>query len=153
MYLKAYAIFFSLDVTTICGDSCPLECDSVTYNLFTNEAEYPSKVYANSLVNNPIMKAKFTSNPSDLNYDTLQRTMLQVSVFYGHLGYQYYEEAAKMEVSDLVAYIGGTLGLFLGMSFLSFVEILDCLLQIWFYRKEMKDKARNKNSVSPGLNI
>lgn len=115
----------------------------MTYNLFTNEAQYPSKVYVNSLVNNPIMKAKFASNPSDLNYDTLQRTMLQVSVFYGHLGYQYYEEAAKMEVSDLVAYIGGTLGLFLGMSFLSFVEILDVFLQICFYRKP---PASDRNS-------
>lgn len=71
--------------------------------------------------------------------------MIQISVFYSALGYEQYQEQAKMEVIDLVSNIGGTLGLFLGMSFLSFVEILDVFLQICFVRIP---KLAKSNSIS-----
>lgn len=132
-------------MNAICGKECPLECESIDYNLAMNQAEYPAKVYANLLMNNPKIQAKYASNPSDLSYDSLKRNMAQVSVYYGDLGYQKYEESEKTSLSDLVAIIGGTLGLFLGMSFLSFIEIADVVLQIFFLRYS----KNNHNTVSP----
>lgn len=57
-------------------------------------------------------------------------------VYYKDLGYQQYDEVEKTTLPDLAANIGGLLGLFLGMSFLSFVELFDILLQIFLYKKK-----------------
>lgn len=97
-------------------------------------------------MNNPKIQAKYASNPSNMNYDSLKRNMVQIAVYYGDLGYQQYQELEKMSLGDLISGIGGTLGLFLGMSFLSFVEIFDVMLQIFFY---LISKDSDSNSVSP----
>lgn len=68
---------------------------------------------------------------SELTYDSLKRNMVQMTFFYGDLGYNEYDEVPSMNWIDLVSNIGGTLGLFLGMSFLSFVEIIDIIMQIF----------------------
>jgi len=53
------------------------------------------------------------------------------------------EELEKMNFFDLVSGVGGTLGLFMGISFLSFFEILDILIEIMFVFFEFS-KRRNK---------
>lgn len=140
-----------MDVPEICGHECPLECDSVTYNLYTSQADYPSRVYANSLMNNSLIQSKFADNPSELTYENLKRTMVQLSIFYGNLGYQKFEELPNMTLADLVSNVGGTLGLFLGMSFLSFVEIIDILLQIAIHK--IKQRNLTDKTVPIGENI
>ena len=93
---------------------------------------------------NPKIRAKYASDLSKLDYDSLKRNLVQIWVGYRELGYDNYVEIAKTEVIDLVSNIGGTLGLFLGMSFLSVAEILDILLQVLFYnRNVMTNKISN----------
>ena len=54
------------------------------------------------------------------------------------------EESEKMSDIDFIANIGGTLGLFLGVSFLSFFEIMEIFLQIIFILFEnSKNKVLN----------
>ena len=103
--------------------------------MYTSANDYPSKAYSKMLMQNPVIQAKYASNPSDLTYDSLKKNLVQISVYYGDLGYQQFDEMEKMSISDLISNIGGTLGLFLGMSFLSFMEIIDVLLQIIFYKR------------------
>lgn len=145
-FLKRYVEFFSEDVPPSCRDKCPLECESITYDLSTSSSEYPSPIYGDILKDNPIIQAKFSGNLSQITYESLKRNMVQISVFYGDLGYDQYEEQAKMDITDLVSNIGGTLGLFLGMSFLSFVEFIDILLQIFLYKKT---QSTTINVISP----
>ena len=132
--------YFSNNVQTLCGDRCPLECDSIDYNMYTSYSDFPSDAYANSLMQNPKIQAKYASNLSDLTYDSLKRNMALVSVYYSDLGYQKYEELENMSLGDLISGFGGTLGLFLGMSFLSFIEIVDVILQIILYKKPTDNK-------------
>ena len=133
--------FYDPGIPQNCHDQCPLECDSINYELRTSSADYPSVVYANTLMDNPNIQAKYAANLSQMSYESLRRSMVQISVYYNNLGYDQYEEIAKMEVIDLVSNIGGTLGLFLGMSFLSFVEFLDIILQICFIKKPKATKV------------
>lgn len=120
-----------MDVQSMCGDLCPLECDRVTYNIYMNAAEYPSPIYASSLMANPKIREKYAQNMSELTYESLKRNMIQIAVYYGDLSFEKFDEVEYMGVTDLVSNIGGTLGLFLGMSFLSFIEILDIFLQMF----------------------
>lgn len=92
--------------------------------------------------------SKLTTNAlSKLTYESLKRNLVEFSVFYGDLGYVQYEEVEDVGWLDLVSNVGGTLGLFIGMSFLSFVEILDIILQIILHKK--KSPLVTQTKVAP----
>lgn len=137
-----------MNVKSICNVECPLECDSVKYNSIMSHADYPSRVYASLLANNTKIIERYSSssnarnNLSNVTYEFLKEHMLELSVFYGELGYEKYEESPKMGPVDIVSSIGGTLGLFLGMSFLSFVELIDIIIRICCYKCRMRRKDR-----------
>ena len=105
------------------------------FDLYTTSLDYPSIRYTNSLINNPKIRAKYASNISELTHESLKRNLVQISVYYADLGYSQFDEVASMTWIDLTSSIGGTLGLFLGMSFLSFMEFFDIFLQIIFYKR------------------
>lgn len=53
-----------------------------------------------------------------------------------------------MDFIDLIANIGGNLGLFIGVSFLSFAEIIELILEIFFYYVEKRNNSTEKNSIN-----
>lgn len=60
-----------------------------------------------------------------MTYDNVKQSMVSLNINYADMSYVYIEQSAKMEIIDLISGIGGVLGLFLGMSFLSFFEFFD----------------------------
>lgn len=125
-----FANFYSQDVKSICGDECPLECNKAVYSITTSFVEYPSKSYARILRQNKKIQAFFDGNLTAMTDEALKKSLLQLNVYYAELSYEVYSESQKTSLVDLVSGIGGTLGLFLGMSFLSFVEFIDLIVQI-----------------------
>lgn len=126
-----YSLFYSQDPAQVCGDQCPLECDSVAYHVSTAYSDYPTTAYAEYLKNNPIFRARFPNN-TQISYESIKKNVLSLGVFYGTISYQKYSELKKTSLIDLVSNIGGTMGLFIGISFLSFVELVDVFLLILF---------------------
>jgi hypothetical protein len=145
---QAYFYFFSHDVKKVCQNECPLECNSVDYATSVSYASYPSKVYGSILAKNPQLQAKFISgsNASAIDFNDLKETLVAFNVYYDDLSYKSFIELEKTSLVDLVASIGGTLGLFLGMSFLSFVELIDLLFLIGLTLVEFKCKHSSKIS-------
>ena len=72
------------------------------------------------------------SASTTLTYEMVKKTTAMVNVFYGSLDYTLVEESASLTFDMLVANIGGNLGLFTGMSLLSFVELIELILSILF---------------------
>jgi hypothetical protein len=67
----------------------------------------------------------------DYNYKTKYETnYLSVFIYYSELKETVMREYPKYLVQDLIANFGGQLGVFLGASFLSFVEILELMIEI-----------------------
>lgn len=130
--------FFSGDLTEMCDNSCPLECDSVTYTTSVSSVRYPSNMHAKRLIQNDWLKFKIGNE--NLTIDELRSNILSLNVHYSSLSYQSFTEYPKTQLVDLISNIGGTLGLFLGVSFLSFIEILDlaaCLAFNFHYRTNL----------------
>lgn len=124
-----YQAFFNGNLNELCSNQCPPECDSVFYIPSVSASQYPSKVYGSYLLKNPKIISKF-KNRTNLTLQDLKDNMIYLSVFYQELNYRTFYEVSKMEIIDLVSNVGGTLGLFLGMSFLSFIEIVDLIFNI-----------------------
>jgi hypothetical protein len=104
-----------------CSKYCPLECDSMKYIINTYNEQFP-------LTGNISKKVNF---PAEYNtYEEIKKHYIEIFVYYNDLKYTVISEEPKAELFNFVSNIGGILGLFLGISFLSFIEILEILFEI-----------------------
>ena len=98
----------SLEFNTICEEQCPKECSTTKFDV---------------LLNNPDIG-------SNLN-DTVE-----FHIWYLDLSYTEIRQTPKMSGYSLLNEIGGALGLFVGITFLSLFEFLEFLVEIFliFYK-------------------
>jgi hypothetical protein len=88
----------------------PLECDTIQYSLSTSSSTFPSQGYFTRLINNSVIQKQYNYNTSAITLESVRANVLGVSIYYSSLSYTKISEDAKMEPSDLVGAIGGTLG-------------------------------------------
>jgi len=70
-----------------------------------------------------------------LNFNTfeeIKKHFIGIYVYYNDFKYTLISEEPKTELFNFISNIGGILGLFLGISFLSFIEIFEILFEIVF---------------------
>ena len=108
----------------ICEPFCPEECNSTSYLMAASFSNYPAKSYAENylLLNNTKKIYK--------NYQELKNNVLALNIYFSDLSFTLIGQQAKMVFLDLISNIGGLLGLFVGMSFLSLVEVLQVFIEI-----------------------
>jgi len=128
-FVITWQSFISNDyINKNCIQYCPLECNSINYQITTTFSNYPTKNYAlNSLMTNPMITSKFSNET--LTYDLIKQSVLSLNVYYDQLSYTKISKEAKLNLVDLISGIGGLLGLFLGMSFLSFAEFIEMIIE------------------------
>ena len=94
-----------------CLALCPLECDSIEFDLFLSSSNYPSKKY-------------YTLNYADykgMTFEEVKQNSLALRIYYPYLRYTRISESPKTSTVALFSNIGGLLGLFAGNEFLFFV--------------------------------
>lgn len=116
-------------VSEVCSPSCPLECDSIAYEVSNSFSKFPNVIYASELKRHPKIKSKFPHG-YNITYIDLKDTVIAFNVFYKDLKYTEITQTAKTNIEDLLSDLGGLLGLFIGASFLSFAEIIELLCMI-----------------------
>jgi hypothetical protein len=109
-----------------CSEYCPLECDRISY-LITPYSEQISSANGN------ISKTPKSNYFSEFNtYEEVKKSFIGIRIYYNELKYTLISEEPKTELLDFISNIGGILGLFLGISFLSFIEIFEIIFEIVF---------------------
>jgi len=90
---------------------------------------FPSYFYGEYLFENNI---NFNRSNLSKKFDlkSVQRSVSKINIYYIKIGHEVLEESASMTVVDLLASLGGMLGLFLGMSILTFVVGAEFLIEI-----------------------
>ena len=102
---EAYGIYKQRQnsyVINFCMPSCPLECQSIDFQV--------------------------TPSFSQLAMNTT--SIAKVNIFYESLSYLEISETEAMNAIDLISGIGGIMGLFMGVSFMSAFEFLEMLFKI-----------------------
>jgi len=61
----------------------------------------------------------------------------QFHIYYEDLKYTYISQEAKIEFIGLISNIGGSLSLFVGISFISFLELFELLAEIVYFHFEL----------------
>ena len=122
-----------------CG--CPTPCKSTTYDYHVSYSEFPN--------NHLISKTNFTSNYKDIlpsiregldnqsyvdfeqNLKThLSDNLIYLDIYFDDMKVTKVEQNIADNISSLISDLGGQLGLWLGISILTVVEIIYCLCVI-----------------------
>jgi hypothetical protein len=140
---KAYAKFFEENLNDLCLDDCPTECDSIEFSIDVMTSKFPSQAYAFELMNNSRIKSNYPPG-YNITLDDLRESMVQFSVYYTDFDYTKISQISKEHIVDLVSNFGGLFGLFIGMSFLSFGELIELLFEVLIILCE-KNKVKHSN--------
>ena len=134
---------FLNDFQRKCVAYCPDDCKRVKDDFFsTSLLQFPSDSYARQLSRNKQIKFLLGSNSTDL--EKLKEKIAAVNVFFPRLEETEIEESQSISKLTMVSNLGGILGLFLGISFLSFFEIFEVLIEIIFIFFDLR-KQYSKN--------
>ena len=122
-----------------CMDKCPLQCSKHRYDNYKSFYKYPDQFYVdNTLQKNEMLISHF-SNQTDFT-DNLASNVVKFSILYDSLVYFEIKEEAKMPWDTLLGILGGHLHLFLGMSFVSIVEIFELSVEALLYFKFIRKR-------------
>ena len=135
-----------------CFKLCPPECDTITYSLSTSHSDFPTPANAEYLMNLPNISKILKNNSINLNeslkidYNEFKRSVVSIKVFYDDLKYTIVSQIPKMSLEDLISNFGGLLGLFVGASFLSLVEIIEVIFEgIFILWPKMRKTTKVQN--------
>jgi len=106
-------IYKTYSTPDTCFSSCPIECNSINY-----------KIQQNSF----ILTDQFLQFENYSNY--YKDNYVNIAIYYPTKQYTLITQSPKMQLFDLVSSVGGIMGLFIGFSFLTLVELIDVIFKI-----------------------
>lgn len=104
----------SKNIPEQCFDYCPNECDSMTFEIQQTYSGIAPLDYLEAYN----LSNKFNNNA------------YLIYIFYSDFDYLHLKQLPKMDGFDFFSQMGGTLSLFIGLSLLSFIEIIEAFCQI-----------------------
>ena len=110
-----------------CDEFCPLECRITKYDV-DNDVFYHRGLYKEMFYKN--ISSKY--NLSNLTLDEFTESYTDVIFYFKKLEYVQILESARISESSLMSNVGGTLGIFLEVSFLSAYRSIDYLMRYFF---------------------
>ena len=114
----------NLSIINDCVSQCPLECNSIEYEVSTSSLAFPNRYYRTLLAQTSAIKS------ANVSLDDINSSVLRFNLFYETLAYTIQRETASMDAFTIMSNFGGTLGLFLGVSFLSFIELFELVYRL-----------------------
>jgi hypothetical protein len=110
---------------------CPLECETVKYDLSVSSQAYPSKIYYGRILNsesNRNQSLKYLNQ--SLSFELMKEYSLSFNVYYSYMRYTSLSESPKTSIADLFSQIGGGLGLFVSFSVFTLFEFIKLFILV-----------------------
>lgn len=120
------------DTQLVDNKDCPLECETTWYTFDMSQDIFPSYlVYEDTLINeaDEIQQLFGTSNVS---YEIFRKSFTSIDVYFQDLTVMDLSESIKVDTVALVSNLGGSIGIFLGVSLLTAVECVELILVLGF---------------------
>ena len=139
----------------LCSKSCRDECEYLNYDTVVSNSLFPSSKYSQVIITNENISKMFDDNNNNIDstsssmpdYDTIKSGVLAASVYYSSEMYNRIREKPSTEFEVFVSNLGGNLGLFLGISLLSFIELIEVFYE-WLCSITVKKSKFVPNSNS-----
>ncbi|RNA26674.1 acid-sensing ion channel 1 isoform X2 [Brachionus plicatilis] len=121
-----------------CTIKCPLECEGMRFDKVISLTRFSNSEFEKVLSEYSGPGSVYFNQSIDSN------DLAAVNIYYNDLGYTSFTENPSINVVGLFSSIGGVAGLFLGVSVLTLVEVIEILMQIFFVIAERKNISINK---------
>ena len=113
---------------------CPLECNQTNFKVSVSSARLLGNTYAKHINENKNLSSDFGNKL--VSVEKAEKSFVYARIFYESQSYTLSTESPKLDWVSLLANIGGTLGLFLGVSALSACELIEVLIEIFLARRK-----------------
>ncbi|CAH1241431.1 ASIC2 [Branchiostoma lanceolatum] len=134
MYECAYGKLLKVTEGDLCA--CRSPCHNVQYNVKLSTLKLRPK----SVAEVQRMETDFEMSDKEIHDN-----ILVLNVFYESLNYELIQQMPAIETEGLLGDLGGQMGLFLGASFLSLVEIFEYLMdELYDYGKVLRRCCKSK---------
>jgi hypothetical protein len=141
--------YFNFNLDECKTNFCPLECDSIQYDLTLSSLVYPSQSYYETFINTKEIRDFIQSTfNATLNIDLIKSNIASFTVFYSSLDYTLLTESPKTSIADLFSQIGGALGMFVSFSIFTLFELVEIFILITYNlisKNEPKIGIQNTN--------
>ncbi|XP_068740271.1 amiloride-sensitive sodium channel subunit alpha-like [Montipora capricornis] len=135
-----------------CTKSCPPPCRENLFQLTSSFSSWPSEGY--QFFYSSMLEDKGIEFPTIENITSdLRSNVLKLNIFYEELNFELIREERSYEFANFMSDLGGSLGLWIGMSVLSFAEILELILLIGYalfvkLRRRLGGRIRSASQVA-----
>ena len=137
-----YVFKFGLtDLSRECNEQCPLECDKTLFSTLYSQANVLLKEKFKLYSKNKVVRAFFSGK--NVSLEEFTQGFASMFIFYDRMGFTLVSEKEAFSLVDLVSNVGGTFGLFVGVSILSLFEIFEIVFEIIFFYKDRKNLVEN----------
>jgi hypothetical protein len=133
-------------ITSKCIPLCPIECNRTAFKP-SGLSSYvlTGELYYDYIKDHPNLLADFANKP--ITIENAFDSFTALNVYYRYNYYTLSIQSPSMDMVSLLANLGGTLGLFIGISLIQLCEIIDVLVQIILIKTKIQ-----KRKVKPSLN-
>ncbi|XP_066441207.1 acid-sensing ion channel 1C-like isoform X2 [Eleutherodactylus coqui] len=125
---------------------CETPCELVRYGKELSMVKIPSK-----------SASKFMAKKYNRTEEYIKDNILVLDIFFEALNYETIEQKKAYEVAGLLGDIGGQMGLFIGASILTILEIIDYLYEVFrdkvinYLQKRKKSQSKETDLGSPDV--
>eukprot|EP00795_Rhopilema_esculentum_P011422 gene11422-21622_t len=144
-FLCGFRIYENLEKTNFASCKCPLSCYETKFTKTISYSRWPSAA------DMPIYKKLFSKalgmNISQVTDKFVERNFMRLNIFFGDMTYNKVKETKMYTADKLISEIGGLMGIWIGASMFSLLEILFLLVQVIQYGFGSK-KLRKENDLT-----
>jgi len=139
----AFQLLFNGKISSFildCVTQCPLECNSSQISFTLTSQKHSGNGYVYLTEQSTVLSSDFNATP--ITEATTSNKFVQLFMYYDSLSFISSEDTPSMDIVALLANVGGTLGLFLGISVLSLFEAVHVLVEVFIL---CKNRLKNSN--------
>ena len=123
--------YFSISLTECQKMYCPLECNTIKYDLTLSSLVFPSQTFYDNVLDTNEIRLEYQSIVNQtLTFDSVRSHAVNFNIYYPSLQYTLITEKEKTSISDLFSQMGGALGLFVSFSIFTLFEFMELLILI-----------------------
>jgi hypothetical protein len=122
-------------LSSVCYQECPEECFKAIYNGIQTFNNFNTDIYLNSISKRKNFLSIYDNQT--LSEENIRNGLTKLKIYYALLSYRQLDDSITLDSIGLLGAIGGFGALFLGVSLLSLVEILDIIVR---FVSEMLEK-------------
>lgn len=126
-YQKTLRVPFNF---SMCTEHCPIECETVRYETSVSYVNMPTfNNFYVAYTQSPDVFQQIFDNSTNITYEAVRKTLSGGFLTFDEIKYTEIVETENMKFVDLIAAIGGMMGLFLGFSLMVIFEFVELVLQ------------------------